>query len=68
MFDESTLTELVTRTIANQYGEAPFLASETKELVPRSQGFTDGQFIIQQADPLPMNLLAYEVDFETNDN
>ena len=68
VFDESTLTELVTRTIANQYGEAPFLASETKELVPRSQGFTDGQFIIQQADPLPMNLLAYEVDFETNDN
>ena len=68
VFDESTLTELVTRTIANEYGEAPFLASETKELVPRSQGFTDGQFIIQQEDPLPMNLLAYEVDFETNDN
>ncbi len=68
VFDESTLTELVTRTIANEYGEAPFLASETKELVPRTQGFTEGQFIIQQADPMPMNLLAYEVDFETNDN
>lgn len=68
IFDESRLTELVTRTIANEYGEAPFLASETKELVPRTQGFTDGQFIIQQADPMPMNLLAYEVDFETNDN
>jgi hypothetical protein len=67
-FDESQLVELVTRTVANQYGEAPYLSSETKELIPRSAGFTDGQFIVQQADPLPLNILAYEVDFETNDN
>ena len=67
-FDESQLVELVTRTVANEYGEAPHLSSETKELIPRSAGFTDGQFIIQQADPLPLNILAFEVDFETNDN
>lgn len=67
-FTDSDLVELVTRTIANQYGEAPHLASETKELIPKSQGFTDGQFLIQQEDPMPLNILAYEVDFETNDN
>ncbi len=67
-FDESQLVELVTRTVANEYGEAPYLSSETKELIPKSAGFTDGQFIVQQADPLPLNILAYEVDFETNDN
>ena len=65
---DAELIELVTRTIANEYGEAPHLASETKELIPKSQGFTDGQFIIEQSDPMPLNLLAYEVDFETNDN
>ena len=65
---DAELIELVTRTIANKYGEAPHLASETKELIPKSQGFTDGQFIIEQSDPMPLNLLAYEVDFETNDN
>jgi hypothetical protein len=37
-------------------------------LIPKSQGFTDGQFLIQQSDPMPLNILAYEVDFETNDN
>jgi len=67
-FTDSDLVELVTRTIANEYGEAPHLASETKELIPKSQGFTDGQFLIQQEDPMPLNILAYEVDFETNDN
>lgn len=65
---DEELIELVTRTIANKYGEAPHLASETKELIPKSQGFTDGQFLIQQSDPMPLNILAYEVDFETNDN
>jgi len=67
-YTDADLVELVTRTVANQYGEAPHLASETKELIPKSQGFTDGQFLIQQSDPMPLNILAYEVDFETNDN
>ena len=67
-YTDTDLVELVTRTVANEYGEAPHLASETKELIPKSQGFTDGQFLIQQEDPMPLNILAYEVDFETNDN
>ena len=67
-FIDAHLAELVTRSVANDYGEAPNLASETKELIPLTQGFTDGQFIIRQSDPMPLNILAYEVDFETNDN
>ena len=67
-FTDDDLTELVTRTVANQYGEAPHLSSESQELVPSSQGFTEGQFLLQQTDPLPMNILALELDYETNDN
>ena len=26
------------------------------------------QFQVVQSDPMPLNILAYEVDFETNDN
>jgi hypothetical protein len=65
---DEDLSQLVTRTVANQYGEAPNLSSETKELIPKSMGFTEGQFQVVQSDPMPLNILAYEVDFETNDN
>ena len=65
---DADLSQLVTRTVANQYGEAPNLSSETKELIPKSMGFTEGQFQVVQSDPMPLNILAYEVDFETNDN
>ena len=67
-FSDSDLAESVTRTIADLYGTAPTMASDTRELIPLSQGFTDGQFLIQQTDPLPLNILALELDYETNDN
>ena len=67
-FADSDLAESVTRTIADLYGTAPTMASDTRELIPLSQGFTDGQFLLQQTDPLPLNILALELDYETNDN
>ena len=67
-FADSDLAESVTRTIADLYGTAPTMASDTRELIPLSQGFTDGQFLLQQTDPLPLNVLALELDYETNDN
>jgi hypothetical protein len=67
-FTDSDLAESVTRTIADLYGTAPTMASDTRELIPLSQGFTDGQFLVQQTDPLPLNILALELDYETNDN
>ena len=67
-FVDADLAESVTRTIADLYGTAPTMASDTRELIPLSQGFTDGQFLLQQTDPLPLNILALELDYETNDN
>ena len=65
---DSDFSELVTRTVQNSYGEAPTLNSKTQELIPKSQGYTDAQFTIKQSDPLGLNILALEIDFETNDN
>ena len=65
---DQTISELVTRTTSDQYGKAPTLFTGVQEMVPISQGFTDGQFQIQMDDSLPVNILAIELDYETNDN
>ena len=63
-----TISELVTRTTSDVYGDPPTLFTGVQEMVPISQGFTDGQFQIQMDDSLPVNILALELDYETNDN
>ena len=63
-----TISELVTRTTSDEYGDPPTLFTGVQEMVPISQGFTDGQFQIQMDDSLPVNILALELDYETNDN
>lgn len=65
---EGTLTEMVTRTFSDEYGDPPTLVTGVQELVPSNQGFTDAQFQIQISDSMPTNILAIELDYETNDN
>ena len=65
---DNTISELVTRTVSDNYGDPPTLLTGVEELVPISQGFTDAQFQIQMDDSLPVNILALELDYETNDN
>ena len=65
---DNTISELVTRTVNDNYGDPPTLRTGVEELVPISQGFTDAQFQIQMDDSLPVNILALELDYETNDN
>ena len=63
-----TISELVTRTTSDLLGDPPTLFTGVQEMVPISQGFTDGQFQLQMDDSLPVNILALELDYETNDN
>ena len=65
---DNTISELVTRTVSDNFGDPPTLRTGVEELVPISQGFTDAQFQIQMDDSLPVNILALELDYETNDN
>ena len=38
---DNTISELVTRTVSDNYGDPPTLLTGVEELVPISQGFTD---------------------------
>ena len=59
---------MVTRTFSDEYGDPPTLVTGVQELVPSNQGFNDAQFQIQISDSMPTNILAIELDYETNDN
>tara|TARA_R100001594_G_scaffold91009_1_gene125377 strand:+ start:903 stop:3962 length:3060 start_codon:yes stop_codon:yes gene_type:complete len=65
---DDTLSELVTRTVSDEYGDPPTLLTGIQELIPVNQGYTDAQFQIEMNDSMPTNILAIELDYETNDN